>query len=65
MTRPKDLKLIAFVARRAPSSAPMRMMLGDTGYRANPDAFAAHMEVFGRMRETEQAFRKRAKGGRP
>ena len=64
MTRPKDLKLIAFVARCAPSSAPMRMVFGDTGYRANPDVFAAQMEVFDRMRETEQAFRQRAKGGR-
>ena len=64
MTRPKDRKLIAFVATRAPSSAPT-MVLGDTGYRANPDAFAAQREVFGRMRETEQAFRQRAKGSWP
>ncbi len=67
MTSLKDLKLIALVAPPAPirSSAVGSLALGDTGYRANPQAFAAQMEVFGRMRETEHAFRQRAKGRRP
>jgi hypothetical protein len=67
MTNPKDLKLIALGAPPASSalSPQIRTVLGDTGYRANLDAFAAQMEVFGRMRDTEHAFRQRAKAGRP
>ena len=51
------------VAPRAPAapSTRARAPLGDTGYRANPEAFAAQMAVFGRMRETEYVFRQRAK----
>jgi hypothetical protein len=67
MTNPKDLELIPLIAPPAPSALSpwVRTVLGDTGYRANSDAFAAQMEVFSRMRETEHAFRQRAKGGRP
>jgi hypothetical protein len=63
MANSANLKLVDLVvppASTAPSTrAPAP--LGDTGFRANPDAFAAQMAVFGRMRETEYAFRQRAK----
>jgi hypothetical protein len=66
MTNSANLKRVALLAPPAPAAPSIRVHapLGDTGYRANPDAFAAQMAIFGRMRETEHAFRQRAKRNR-
>jgi hypothetical protein len=60
------LKLVALAIPATPAAPSTRVgaPLGDTGYRANPDAFAAQMAVFERMRETEHAFRQLGKLGR-
>jgi hypothetical protein len=66
MTNSANLKRVAFLAPLAPAAPSIRVHapLGDTGYRTNPDAFAARMAIFGRMRDTEHAFRQRAKRDR-
>jgi hypothetical protein len=63
MTNSANVKQAALLAPPAPAAPSIRAHapLGDTGYRANPDAFGAQMEVFSRMRDTEHAFRQRAK----
>ena len=62
MTDSANLKRVALLDPSAPAAPSIRVHtpLGDTGYRANPDAFAAQMEIFNRMRDTEHAFRQRA-----
>jgi hypothetical protein len=66
MTNSANLKRVALLVPPVPVAPSIRVHspLGDTGYRANPDAFAAQMAIFGRMRETEHAFRQRAKRDR-
>jgi hypothetical protein len=66
MTSSANLRRIAPSVPPAPAAPSIRTHapLGDTGYRANPDAFAAQMAAFERMRETEYAFRQRTKRDR-
>jgi hypothetical protein len=66
MANSANLQRVALLAPPALTTPSTRVHapLGDTGYRANPDAFAAQMAIFGRMRETEHAFRQRAKRNR-
>jgi hypothetical protein len=66
VTNSANLKRVALLAPPVPAAPSIRVHapLGDTGYRANPDAFAAQMATFARMRETEHAFRQRAKRNR-
>lgn len=66
MTNSANLERVDLLAPPFPAAPSIRAHapLGDTGYRANPDAFAAQMAIFGRMRETEHAFRQRPKRGR-
>ena len=66
MANSANLKQVALAAPSAPAAPSIRASapLGDTGYRANPDAFAAQMAIFERMRETEHNFRQPAKRDR-
>jgi hypothetical protein len=58
MATRKDFTSSPLADEHAPSSQLIFPVLGDTGYRANPDAFSAQMEVFSRMREIERTFRR-------